>query len=157
MTTVKYYVARLNAKRWPDAAACLADHGIGVEHAQQVLKHAHLNQSGDLAFVPLTRDKGLVLRIAVHGHCEAWWAITDKELLFDTPEEAREFADEMESSMLKGGTPPGAWGIFQWTPPTKRAQRKPRQDPNLAKRKGELTKARKAVARVRAAITESAA
>jgi L-rhamnose mutarotase len=95
--TVKYYVGRLNAKRWPDAAACLAEHGIHGPNARPFIEEAQVLYEKwvrrepidrEIVFVPLTHDKALVMRIGAHGHYEAWWAITDE--LFDTREEAKE-------------------------------------------------------------------
>jgi L-rhamnose mutarotase len=106
--TVKYCVGRLNATCWPDAAACLAEHGIHGPNARPFIEKAQVLYEKwvrrepidrEIAFVPLTHDKALVMRIAAHGHYEAWWAITDE--LFDTREEAKEFADELEAAMLQ--------------------------------------------------------
>jgi hypothetical protein len=116
--TVKYCVGGLNATCWPDAAACLAEHGIHGPNARPFIEEAQALYEKwvrrepidcEIVFVPLTHDKALVMRIAAHGDYEA---ITDE--LFST-REAKEFADELEAAMLQQGSPPGRWAVFEWT------------------------------------------
>jgi hypothetical protein len=107
---MKYYLAKKHAV-FATAELALAAAGFRPEDAKLVIENSRVNAS-EAIVVGLDKERGTALVVTTNGEggVTLWRALIGERNLFDSGEEAQEYAEALAKSY--GDREP--WAVFSW-------------------------------------------